>query len=173
MSQETVYLLNGVVAGFIDTALQHQDVTPLIVQMPASWNEPRTRYTVRIIGSFHLPQAGDLFIRKFWIGKTLVTQANTQAIRPGEQRLFMDEHDILWYGDNLHAIYSRHSTSVVSTEEFTGAVPSTSEMSAADALSFVDDNLNSTSFSLFGTTQDPTERIGFSIREYSIEKIDI
>jgi hypothetical protein len=185
--QETIYLQNGVTGGYIDAALQKQDVTvPPIVPMPASWNEPKTRYRVRIIGSFGLPQPGDLFIRKFWIGKTAITRCNSHGIRPDDSRLFWDEHDIIWYGDNLHAIYSRHSTGEVSiggftpgdsntgnTEKFTGAVPSTFEMSASDAPFFVDGNLNNVSISVFAQTQDPQAKIAYSIRDFTIEKISL
>lgn len=185
--QTTIYLQNAVTIGIIDAALQKQDVTvPPIVQMPASWNEPRTRYRLRILGTFQLPKPGDLFIRKFWIGKTPITQCNAQGIRPNESRLFWDEHDIIWYGDNMHGIYSRHSTGIVSagsfiagggntgqTEKFTGAFPATMEMSASDAPFFVEGNLNSVSISVFATTQDPKAKIAYSINDFTIEKISL
>jgi len=185
--QTTIYLQNGVTGGFIDAALQKQDVTiPPIVQMPASWNEPRTRYRIKIIGSFSLPKPGDIFIRKLWVSKTPLTQCNSKGIRPDETRIFQDEHEIIWYGDNLHAVYSRHSTGEVSaggftpgtgnagnTEKFTGAFPATFEMSASDAPIFVDGKLNDISFSVFATTQDPAAKIGYSIRDFSIEKISL
>ena len=100
--------------------------------------------------------------------------------------MFWDEHDIIWYGDNMHGIYSRHSTGVVSaggftpgdgnsgnTEKFTGAFPATMELSASDAPFFVDGNLNNVSISVFATAQDPNAKVGYSIRDLTIEKISL
>jgi hypothetical protein len=183
--QETIYQLNGVQAGFLDLGLQKQDVTvPPIIQMPASWNTPRTRYNVRIIGTFQLPKPGDLFVRKFWIGKTPIAQVNAQAIRQSEARFFEDRHTIIFYGDNLHGVYSTHCTGLAScgsfvegegntatTEKFGGALPATMECSGIDAPVIIDDDWNRLSLSLFATAQDQDAKIFYSVRDVFVEKI--
>lgn len=182
--QTTIYLLNGVMANFLDLTLQNQDVTPLLITMPASWNQPRSRYRATITGTFQLNQPGDLFIRKFWIGDTPITQANAQAIRPQEARGFRDVHEMVFYGDNLHGIYSIHNTGLVScgsftmgegnsatTDKFRGAFPATQEASFSDTPLI--ENWNRISFSFFATAQDKTVKIGYSIRDVVVEKIDL
>lgn len=181
--QETIYLLNGPIIGSIDLHLQKQDVTPLIVTMPSSWNQPRNRFRVKFIGDFQLQHPGDLFHRKLWIGKTQLTFCSTQGIRPGEARTFNDTHDIILYGDNLHAIHSVHNTSLVATssfskgqgisattEQMTSAVPAFVEISRNDAPFIIDDDWNKLSVSFYG---DSSETIGYSIRELAIEQIGL
>jgi hypothetical protein len=183
--QDTIYLLNAPVVGFIDLALQKQDVTPLIVTMPPSWNELRTRYRFHIVGDFQLPKSGDLFTRKLWLGKTQLTLCSSQAIRPNEGRTFNDTHDFCLYGDNLHAIHSTHNTAIVSTSSFksgegnaastqqmTAAVPATCEVSRNDAPLIIDDDWNKFSISFYGFSSG-TDKLGFSIREFAVEKISL
>jgi hypothetical protein len=188
MSNITTYLLNSPVIGFIDSALQKQDVTPLIVTMPSSWSQAKTRWRVRLAGTFQLPNVGDLFFRKFWIGKTQITQCSSQSIRPGEARYFADEHTILFYGDNLHAVQSVHHTGLVScgawagqtvpggitgtNTQFGGALPATSELSMIDAPLIIDDNWNNVSPSFFCALAKDG-KVAFSVRECSVERCEV
>jgi hypothetical protein len=167
--------------------LQKQDVTPLIVQMPASWNKPRTRVRVKFAGTFQLPNPGDVFLRKFWIGKTQITQASSQGIRPTEARYFSDTHEIVLTGDNLWSIQSVHHTALAScgswvgqtipggiqgdSTKFGGAIPATSELSFIDAPLIIDDDWNKLSVSFYCTLK--SDKAIFTVRDYSVEQISL
>ena len=180
--QETIYMLNSPVIGFIDTTLMKQDVTPFITpQLPASWNAPKTRWRIKLIGDFSLSDPGDLFFRKLWLGKTQLTFDSAQSILTNEGRTFHDVHDFMLYGDNLHALHSIHHTGLNPTsytavgdantatvKANTNAVNAFVELSRNDAPLIKDDNWNNFSVSFYGSS---AKKIGFSVREFIIEKI--
>jgi hypothetical protein len=184
MSQSTLYLLNGPVIGFIDLSLQKQDVTPLLVTMPASWNKPRTIVRIKIVGDFQLAAAGDVFTRKLWLGKTQLTFCSEQQEVPNQGRNFHDQHDFVLYGDNLHAIHSTHHTGIGPTTYFVpseggarseqnrNAVPATCEVSRSDAPIIVDDDWNKLSISFYGFAPT-TQKIAYSIRQFTVEQIEL